>query len=42
MDLHTVLTHELGHVLGYEDLDSEMHGNDLMIGELSSGEQRLF
>jgi hypothetical protein len=41
MDLLTVVMHELGHVFGLEDLDSEIHGHDLMTGAISVGIRRL-
>jgi Ca2+-binding RTX toxin-like protein len=40
MDLLTVLTHELGHVIGLADLDSGVHADDLMAGELTVGTRR--
>ncbi len=39
MDLLTVVMHELGHVLGFEDLDPEAH--DLMSATLDPGVRRL-
>ena len=39
MDLLTVVMHELGHVLGYDDLDPEV--DDLMSATLDSGERQL-
>jgi hypothetical protein len=39
MDLLTVVMHELGHVLGYEDLDPGAH--NLMSGALDAGVRRL-
>jgi len=40
MDLLTVIMHELGHVLGYEDLTSEADVGDLMYEVLTSGTRR--
>jgi hypothetical protein len=40
IDLLTVVLHELGHTLGYGDLDAELAPGDLMAGTLSVGEQR--
>ncbi|MHC4543730.1 MAG: hypothetical protein ACYSYL_04270 [Planctomycetota bacterium] len=40
MDLLTVVMHELGHVLGLEDLTSEKDGADLMYYTLSAGVRR--
>jgi hypothetical protein len=37
-DLLTVVTHELGHVLGYDDLDPHHHPDDIMAGVLRPGE----
>jgi hypothetical protein len=39
MDLATVLAHELGHVIGHEDLDEATHATDLMSAELAPGER---
>ena len=39
-DLLTVVLHEMGHVLGLDDLDSQAHADDLMAGSLMPGEQR--
>jgi hypothetical protein len=39
MDLLTVVMHELGHVLGYQDLDSS--SDTLMAGTLDAGTRRL-
>jgi hypothetical protein len=39
-DLLTVVTHELGHVLGYGDLDSLHHPDHIMAGVLQPGERR--
>jgi len=39
MDLLTVVMHELGHVLGLEDLDPDMH--DLMSETLDAGVRQL-
>jgi len=41
-DLLTVVMHELGHVLGFEDLDPEEHPHDLMSGTLAIGVRRLY
>ncbi len=40
MDLLTVVTHELGHVLGLEDIDSEQQ--DLMSDTLATGVRRVY
>jgi Ca2+-binding RTX toxin-like protein len=42
MDLLTVVMHELGHVLGFEDLDPEEHPHDLMSSTLATGVRRLY
>ena len=39
MDLLTVVMHELGHVLGFKDLDPNVQ--NLMSGTLDAGERRL-
>jgi hypothetical protein len=39
--LLTVVMHELGHVLGLPDLDSDEHPNALMGGQLRPGVQRV-
>jgi predicted Zn-dependent protease len=39
MDLATVIAHELGHVLGYADLDAA--ADDLMAATLPAGQRRL-
>jgi hypothetical protein len=39
MDLLTVVMHELGHVLGFEDLDPKAH--DLMSGALDIGVRHI-
>ena len=39
MDLLTVVMHELGHVLGFNDLDP--NAQNLMSGTLDAGERRL-
>jgi hypothetical protein len=41
MDLLTVLSHELGHLLGLEDLDPHAHDHDLMAATLATGIRRL-
>ena len=41
MDLLTVVMHELGHVLGFEDLDPGYHPHDLMSETLNAGMRRL-
>ncbi|QDT41650.1 hypothetical protein Pan241w_17130 [Gimesia alba] len=41
MDLLTVVMHELGHVLGYDDLDADEAGNDLMSESLNDSQRRL-
>lgn len=40
MDLFTTLTHELGHVLGLDDLYGDDDEEELMFGFLSEGERR--
>ncbi len=40
-DLFTVLTHELGHVLGLPDLDGDEHQDALMGGQLRPGARRV-
>jgi hypothetical protein len=40
-DLLTVVTHELGHVLGYDDLDAHDHPNHIMTGLLQPGAGRV-
>jgi hypothetical protein len=40
-DLLTVLTHELGHVLGYDDLDPLSGPPSIMTGVLTSGTRRV-
>ncbi|MEM1108209.1 MAG: carbohydrate-binding protein [Planctomycetota bacterium] len=40
MDLFTTVTHEIGHVLGFEDLYSVDDQEELMYGYLSEGERR--
>ena len=41
VDLLSVLTHELGHVLGYPDVDPLSSPGDLMAGRLAVGESRV-
>jgi hypothetical protein len=41
MDLQTVLLHEMGHLLGNADLDSQTDATDLMAGTLHAGERRI-
>lgn len=41
MDLLTVVMHEIGHVLGYEDLDAGDADADLMDGALEAGQRLL-
>lgn len=40
IDLLTVVMHELGHVLGFEDMTSEADAGDLMCYELPTGVRR--
>ncbi|MCL4202554.1 MAG: autotransporter-associated beta strand repeat-containing protein, partial [Pirellulaceae bacterium] len=40
-DLLTVLTHELGHMLGYDDLDPLHHSDHIMAGVLQPGTERI-
>ncbi|MCL4207899.1 MAG: hypothetical protein KJ000_35890, partial [Pirellulaceae bacterium] len=40
-DLLTVVTHELGHVLGYDDLDPLHHSDHIMAGVLQPGTARI-
>src|SRR5262249_45412482 len=41
MDLLTVVMHELGHVLGYDDLPVASHPNDLMAENIPTGVRRV-
>ena len=41
MDLLTVLSHEMGHLLGLDDLDSNDHADDIMADTLDAGVRRL-
>jgi len=41
VDLLTVMTHEVGHVLGFKDLDASSSPNDLMAGILGPGQRRV-
>ncbi|MCT7970157.1 proprotein convertase P-domain-containing protein [Laspinema sp. D1] len=41
MDLLTVVTHEIGHALGLDDLESSDRSGDLMYGSVVAGERRL-
>ena len=40
MDLLTAVMHELGHVLGHNDLDPSSHHDDLMSATLAPGTRR--
>ncbi len=40
IDLLTVVTHELGHVLGRPDLDPGLHPHEIMAGSLAVGQRR--
>ncbi|MCO6455093.1 MAG: choice-of-anchor D domain-containing protein [Pirellulaceae bacterium] len=40
IDLLTVVAHELGHVLGLDDLDASAHPDDIMAGTLAAGVRR--
>jgi hypothetical protein len=40
MDLLTVVEHELGHVLGLIDVNTETHPADIMADFLSAGQRR--
>jgi hypothetical protein len=42
MDLLTVVMHEIGHVLGFEDLDPEDHPHDLMSSTLTTGVRSVY
>ena len=41
IDLLTVVTHELGHVLGFDHVDPTLDADDLMRATLDAGERRL-
>jgi hypothetical protein len=41
MDLLTVVMHELGHVLGFDDVETASHPYDLMATDLAPGVRRL-
>ncbi len=41
VDLLTVVMHELGHILGYGDLDADTNPHELMTANLSQGIRRL-
>ncbi|MCA9013840.1 MAG: hypothetical protein KDA77_00790, partial [Planctomycetaceae bacterium] len=41
MDLLTVVMHELGHTLGYDDLGADEAGHDLMSESLNDSQRRL-
>jgi uncharacterized delta-60 repeat protein len=40
MDLLTVVMHEMGHVIGLSDLDTQSHSDQLMAGMLDVGQRR--
>jgi hypothetical protein len=40
IDLATVMAHEYGHLLGWQDLDPQQYPDHLMAGELAVGERR--
>jgi hypothetical protein len=40
IDLATVMAHEYGHLLGWQDLDPQQYPGHLMAGELAVGERR--
>jgi hypothetical protein len=40
VDLATVMAHEYGHLLGWQDLDLQQYPGHLMAGELAVGERR--
>jgi hypothetical protein len=40
IDLATVMAHEYGHLLGWQDLDPQQYPGHLMAGELAIGERR--
>ena len=42
MDLLTVVMHELGHILGYDDIVSEEYPNNLMNAPLEAGVRLLY
>ncbi|MFN9040879.1 MAG: hypothetical protein ACK5YO_31610, partial [Planctomyces sp.] len=41
VDLGTVMRHELGHILGYGDLDPATAGDSIMSGTILPGERRV-
>lgn len=41
VDLLTVVTHELGHVLGYDSIDAAILADDWMTATLGTGKRRL-
>ena len=40
VDLLSVVLHELGHIVGYGDLDPQQFPNSLMAGEIQAGQER--
>ena len=41
MDLYTTMAHELGHILGHQDLYGKADAGNLMYGYLENGERRI-